>query len=329
MKINHTDLEDLLKKDLETCSKEHDLQQIKSKYLGKKGHVTILFSSLKDIPPEDRKAFGSELNNLKQAMTKLIDLKSVDIKRNREDTQRLDLDTPARHHQFGSHHPISLVIRRIEKIFSNFGFETHEGPEIETEYYNFESLNIADNHPARDMHDTFYFDSNLLLRTHTSSVQIHAMENRSAPLRVLAPGRVYRCDSDPTHSPMFHQIEGLCVDTDISFSNLKWLLNDFIYKFFESKKIKTRFRPSYFPFTEPSAEMDVMFNGKWLEVLGCGMVHPNVLKNVNIDPKKYSGLAFGLGIERFAMLAYHIKDLRVFFENDINFLEQFVNLRES
>ena len=200
MKINHTDLEDLLKKDLETCSKEHDLQQIKSKYLGKKGHVTILFSSLKDIPSEERKAFGSELNNLKQVITKLIDLKFADIKRNREITQRLDLDTPARHHQFGSHHPISLVIRRIEKIFSNFGFETHEGPEIETEYYNFESLNIADNHPARDMHDTFYFDNNLLLRTHTSSVQIHAMENRSAPLRVLAPGRVYRCDSDPTLS---------------------------------------------------------------------------------------------------------------------------------
>ena len=187
MKINHTDLEDLLKQDLEACDKEHDLQQIKSKYLGKKGHLTNIFSSLKDIPTEDRKSLGSQLNNLKQIITKLIDLKFVELKKYKENTQRLDLDTPARHHQFGSHHPISLVIRRIEKIFTNFGFETHYGPEIETEYYNFESLNIADNHPARDMHDTFYFENDLLLRTHTSSVQIHAMENITAPLRVLAP----------------------------------------------------------------------------------------------------------------------------------------------
>tara|TARA_Y100000389_G_scaffold204511_1_gene257550 strand:- start:5796 stop:6779 length:984 start_codon:yes stop_codon:yes gene_type:complete len=325
--INHTDLEILLKKDLETCNKEHDLIQIKSKYIGKKGFLTNLFSALKNIAPEDRKQYGAKLNEVKNILIGLIDLKLKNIKSKKRTIDKIDLDVPPKHHQFGSHHPVSLVINKIEKIFSEYGFETHDGPEIETEHYNFESLNIAENHPARDMHDTFYLDSKLLLRTHTSSVQIHAMENSSAPIRVLAPGRVYRCDSDPTHSPMFHQIEGLCIDEDINFSNLKWILNDFIHKFFETKSIKTRFRPSYFPFTEPSAEMDIMFNGKWLEVLGCGMVHPNVLKNVNINPKKYSGFAFGLGIERFAMLCYKIKDLRVFFENDINFLEQFKDIR--
>ncbi len=328
MKINLTDLEALLKKDLLTCTKEHDLQQVKSKYLGKKGYLTDLFSSLKEITPEKRRSYGIELNQVKMTLTNLIDQKLSEIKSNTKQL-KVDLDVPARHHQSGSHHPVSLVIRKIEKIFSNYGFVIHDGPEIETEYYNFEALNIAENHPARDMHDTFYFNSKLLLRTHTSSVQIHAMEKSSAPLRILAPGRVYRCDSDPTHSPMFHQIEGLCIDTNINFCNLKWILNDFIYKFFDSKKIQTRFRPSYFPFTEPSAEMDIMFNGKWLEVLGCGMVHPNVLKNVNINAKRYSGFAFGLGIERFAMLAYKINDLRVFFENDMDFLEQFENLRES
>ena len=327
MNINHTDLEDLLKKDLETCTKEHDLLQIKSKYIGKKGLLTKLFSSIKDIDSEDRKKYGADLNQTKTIITKLIEKKLIDINSNNNKNEKYDLDVPARNHNFGSHHPVSLVIRRIENIFSKYGFEIHDGPEIETEYYNFESLNIAENHPARDMHDTFYLDGSFLLRTHTSSVQIHAMEDSTAPLRVLAPGRVYRCDSDPTHSPMFHQIEGLCVDCDITFSNLKWILNDFIQQFFQEKNIKTRFRPSYFPFTEPSAEMDILFNGKWLEVLGCGMVHPNVLKNVNISPKKFSGFAFGLGIERFAMLSYKIKDLRFFFENDMNFLEQFKHIR--
>ena len=327
MDINHTDLEKLLKEDLDSCNKEHDLLQIKSKYLGKKGYLTSLFTSLKNIDPDKRKTFGAELNSIKNTLSSMIEIKLISLRSLNEVPEKIDLDVPARHHNNGSHHPISLIIKKIENIFLEYGFDIHDGPEIETEHYNFESLNIAKNHPARDMHDTFYFDSQLLLRTHTSSVQIHAMETSNAPFRVLAPGRVYRCDSDPTHSPMFHQIEGLCVDTDITFSNLKWILNNFIKEFFNSKSIKTRFRPSYFPFTEPSAEMDIMFNGKWLEVLGCGMVHPNVLKNVNIDPKKYSGFAFGLGIERFAMLAYQIKDLRIFFENDINFLEQFKNIR--
>ena len=327
MDIHHTDLENLLKEDLQNCNNEHDLLQIKSKYLGKKGLLTSLFASFKNLGINERKRFGIELNNVKNILSKLLASKLESLKAADNTTNKIDLDVPPRHHNNGSHHPISLVIRKIENIFLKYGFDIQDGPEIETEHYNFESLNILENHPARDMHDTFYLNNKLLLRTHTSSVQIHAMENSTAPFRVLAPGRVYRCDSDPTHSPMFHQIEGLCVDTDITFSNLKWILNNFIREFFESKSIKTRFRPSYFPFTEPSAEMDIMFNNKWLEVLGCGMVHPNVLKNVNIDPKKYSGFAFGLGIERFAMLAYQIKDLRVFFENDINFLEQFKHIR--
>lgn len=327
MDIHHTDLENSLKEDLQNCNNEHDLLQIKSKYLGKKGLLTSLFASIKNLGINERKRFGIELNNVKNILSKLLASKLESLKAADNTTNKIDLDVPPRHHNNGSHHPISLVIRKIENIFLKYGFDIQDGPEIETEHYNFESLNILENHPARDMHDTFYLNNKLLLRTHTSSVQIHAMENSTAPFRVLAPGRVYRCDSDPTHSPMFHQIEGLCVDTDITFSNLKWVLNNFIREFFESKSIKTRFRPSYFPFTEPSAEMDIMFNNKWLEVLGCGMVHPNVLKNVNIDPKKYSGFAFGLGIERFAMLAYQIKDLRVFFENDINFLEQFKHIR--
>ena len=327
MDIHHTDLENALKDDLQKCNSQHDLLQIKSKYLGKKGLLTSLFVSIKNLDINKRKRFGIELNNVKNILSKLLASKLESLKAADNTTNKIDLDVPPRHHNNGSHHPISLVIRKIENIFLKYGFDIQDGPEIETEHYNFESLNILENHPARDMHDTFYLNNKLLLRTHTSSVQIHAMENSTAPFRVLAPGRVYRCDSDPTHSPMFHQIEGLCVDTDITFSNLKWILNNFIREFFESKSIKTRFRPSYFPFTEPSAEMDIMFNNKWLEVLGCGMVHPNVLKNVNIDPKKYSGFAFGLGIERFAMLAYQIKDLRVFFENDINFLEQFKHIR--
>ena len=327
MDIHHTDLENSLKEDLQNCNNEHDLLQIKSKYLGKKGLLTSLFASIKNLGINERKRFGIELNNVKNILSKLLASKLESLKAADNTTNKIDLDVPPRHHNNGSHHPISLVIRKIENIFLKYGFDIQDGPEIETEHYNFESLNILQNHPARDMHDTFYLNNKLLLRTHTSSVQIHAMENSTAPFRVLAPGRVYRCDSDPTHSPMFHQIEGLCVDTDITFSNLKWILNNFKREFFDSKSIKTRFRPSYFPFTEPSAEMDIMFNNKWLEVLGCGMVHPNVLKNVNIDPKKYSGFAFGLGIERFAMLAYQIKDLRVFFENDINFLEQFKHIR--
>ncbi len=326
MNINHTDLEGQLRKEIKSCNKEHDILNLKSKYLGKKGLLTALFSKIKSLDGEQKKSYGYELNQIKNILSKIIDNELNKLKKTSVNT-KVDLDNPARHHSAGSYHPISIIINRISNIFSIYGFEINFGPEIESEFYNFEALNIPSNHPARDMHDTFYVNSKYLLRTHTSSVQIHAMQKKSVPLKILAPGKVYRCDSDPTHSPMFHQIEGLCIDQNISFSNLKWILNDFVQKFFDSKKIKTRFRPSYFPFTEPSAEMDIMFNGKWLEVLGCGMVHPNVLSNVNIDPDKYSGFAFGLGIERFAMLSYQIKDLRVFFENDITFLEQFKVIR--
>ena len=327
MNINLTDLEKQLREEIIVCSKQHDVLQLKSKYLGKKGFLASYFSNLKSMQGEQKKTFGQQLNEVKNSLIQIINDKLEEIKSNESTSVFIDLDSPSRHHTFGAYHPISIIINRITNIFSSYGFDVRQGPEIETEFYNFEALNIPSNHPARDMHDTFYIDGKHLLRTHTSSVQIHAMQEKSAPLKILAPGKVYRCDSDPTHSPMFHQIEGLCIDKDISFSNLKWLLNDFIHKFFESKNIKTRFRPSYFPFTEPSAEMDIMFNGKWLEVLGCGMVHPNVLSNVNINIKKYSGFAFGLGIERFAMLSYQIKDLRVFFENDISFLEQFREIR--
>ena len=219
-------------------------------------------------------------------------------------------------------HPITLTMQRIETLFQQIGFEVVDGPEVEDEYHNFEALNIPEYHPARAMHDTFYFGDGRLLRTHTSSVQIRVMQNDIPPFRFIAPGRVYRCDSDMTHTPMFHQVEGVIVDETVTFSQLKGLLINFLEIFFE-KKLKTRFRPSYFPFTEPSAEVDIMSEQGWLEILGCGMVHPNVLENVGIDPEKYMGLAFGMGVERLAMLYYGVEDLRLFFDNDLQFLEQF------
>ena len=219
-------------------------------------------------------------------------------------------------------HPITLISQRIESLFQQIGFEIVDGPEVEDEYHNFEALNIPEHHPARAMHDTFYFGDGRLLRTHTSSVQIRIMQNDSPPFRFIAPGRVYRCDSDMTHTPMFHQVEGLIVDKQVTFSELKGLLINFLEIFFE-KELKVRFRPSYFPFTEPSAEVDIEGKDGWLEILGCGMVHPNVLRNVAIDPEKYTGLAFGMGVERLAMLYYGVDDLRLFFDNDLQFLEQF------
>jgi len=226
----------------------------------------------------------------------------------------------------GSRHPISITINKITSILSDYGFTSVSGIEIEDEFHNFEALNIPDTHPARDMHDTFYVSDNKLLRTHTSSVQIRSMLSNKAPLKIMTPGKVYRCDSDPTHSPMFHQIEGLYIDKNVNFCHLKGVLINFIKEFF-GKDMEIRFRPSYFPFTEPSAELDIKFKGKWLEVLGCGMVHPNVLSNVKINTKQYSGFAFGLGVERLAMLKYDIVDLRMFYENDISFLSQFKGLK--
>jgi len=226
-------------------------------------------------------------------------------------------------------HPVTLTLRRVEELFHSIGFSVADGPEIETDFYNFTALNIPDNHPARAMHDTFYIDSGNnsmehVLRTHTSPVQVHYMENNTPPLKIIAPGRVYRVDSDATHSPMFHQVEGLWVDEQISFANLKGVVQDFLQKFFERDDLTVRFRPSFFPFTEPSAEMDMSWNGGWLEIGGCGMVHPEVLKHVNIDSEKYRGFAFGLGVERLAMLRYGVNDLRHFFNNDLRFLQQFI-----
>jgi phenylalanyl-tRNA synthetase alpha chain len=233
---------------------------------------------------------------------------------------------PGKNISMGSRHPISITINKITSILSNYGFASVSGIEIEDEFHNFEALNIPETHPARDMHDTFYVSDNKLLRTHTSSVQIRSMLSNKAPLKIMTPGKVYRCDSDPTHSPMFHQIEGLYIDKDVNFCHLKGVLINFIKEFF-GKDMEIRFRPSYFPFTEPSAELDIKFKGKWLEVLGCGMVHPNVLSNVKINTKQYSGFAFGLGVERLAMLKYDIVDLRMFYENDISFLSQFRGLK--
>jgi len=322
-----TSLLSLFKKELEACNSVNELMKIKSNYLGKKGSLTSLFQEMKNLDLKDRKTQGALLNKTKISIESLITskleyLNSIDIVHN-----NIDVTLPGRGHSIGSFHPITLTINQITKILYQYGFTIADGPEIENDYFNFEALNIPKNHPARDMHDTFYIDSKKLLRTHTSSVQIRSMINNSAPLRIMTPGKVYRCDSDPTHSPMFHQIEGLCVEKNINFCHLKGFLTDFIKEFFDNKKIEIRFRPSYFPFTEPSAEIDIKFKNKWLEVLGCGMVHPNVLKNVKIDSKIFSGFAFGLGIERLAMLKYGISDLREFFENDLSFLNQFESIR--
>ena len=317
-----------LKDNLTECDSLNKLALIKSQYLGKQGKLTFELSRIKDSKLSERKELGQVLNNIKIQINSLIDKKSESLANTNKKGQLnfFDVTLPGRNISSGSRHPISITINTITKILNNFGFTSVSGPEIEDEFYNFEALNIPASHPARDMHDTFYVTDNKLLRTHTSSVQIHTMLANKPPLRIMTPGKVYRCDSDPTHSPMFHQIEGLCIDKDINFCQLKGLLINFIEQFF-GKKMEIRFRPSYFPFTEPSAEIDIKFNNKWLEILGCGIVHPNVLKNVKINHKQYTGFAFGLGIERLAMLKYGITDLRIFYDNDISFLSQFSVLK--
>jgi len=309
-----------LREKLKNCNTSHDIANIKSEYLGKNGYITNEFAKLKNAKDSEKKELGKELNILKSQANGII--LDTNIENNEKKDCFVDVTLPGKNIFVGSRHPISITISEITKILREYGFTSVTGVEIENEYYNFEALNIPESHPARDMHDTFYILNTKLLRTHTSSVQIHAMLNKKAPLKIMTPGKVYRCDSDPTHSPMFHQIEGLYIDKNINFCHLKGTLIAFIDEYF-GKKMEIRFRPSYFPFTEPSAEIDIKFKGKWLEVLGCGMVHHNVLKNVNIDSKKFSGFAFGLGIERLAMLKYGIEDLRTFFENDISFLKQF------
>jgi len=323
---NYTSLISELREKLKECKSPHDVANIKAHYLGKAGIVTNEFGKLKDSGLEERKELGKSLNILKNQTQELITLELNNIQKAKENGNFVDVTLPGKNISMGSRHPISITINKITSILSSYGFASVSGIEIEDEFHNFEALNIPDTHPARDMHDTFYVSDNKLLRTHTSSVQIRSMLSNKAPLKIMTPGKVYRCDPDPTHSPMFHQIEGLYVDKNVNFCHLKGVLINFIKEFF-GKDMEIRFRPSYFPFTEPSAELDIKFKGKWLEVLGCGMVHPNVLSNVKINTKQYSGFAFGLGVERLAMLKYDIVDLRMFYENDISFLPQFKGLK--
>ena len=316
-----------------------ELDDVRVQYLGKKGLLTAELKRLGAVPAETRKALGQAINQAKQSVIAALEQRKTELEHAATAAklvaETVDISLPGRTASLGSLHPITQTLRHIQDLLAQLGFVVVAGPEIETEYYNFAALNIPEQHPARAMHDTFYFDGGLLLRTHTSPVQIRAMERQTPPLRIIAPGRVYRCDSDLTHTPMFHQVEGLLVDTDVSFADLMGTLDVFLKAFFERDELKTRYRPSYFPFTEPSAEVDVQCvscAGKgcricghtgWLEVLGSGMVHPEVFRYVGIDSEQYTGYAFGMGVERLAMLRYGVNDLRAFFENDVRFLRQF------
>ena len=303
------------------------LDQVRVNFLGKKGLFTEQMKGLGKLPKEEKPKMGQIINIAKQKVQKLLNERG-EILRAEEISKKLaaesiDVTLPGRGTHIGGLHPVSRTIERIESFFGDLGFEMKAGPEVEDDYHNFDALNIPEHHPAREDHDTFYFNPKLVLRTQTSCVQIRTMEVEKPPLRIISPGKVYRNDYDQTHTPMFHQVEGLMVDKDVSFTHLKGVLHDFLHHFFE-EEVEIRFRPSYFPFTEPSAEVDIMGkNGKWLEVLGCGMVHPNVLKSVGIDPEVYTGFAFGMGVERLSMLRYGVNDLRSFFENDLRFLKQF------
>ncbi len=309
-----------LKKDFISSSSSEDLQTLKVKYLGKKGKITNLSKQLGKLDIKQRPKAGKKINELKLLFEELNQSASQKIEKKELETaiskEQIDVSLPVDTNYIGGLHPITRTIEKICSYFSAKGYLIEDGPEIESEYYNFDALNIPLDHPARDMHDTFYLDSGKLLRTHTSPVQIHAIEKHKVPLKILCPGKVYRSDSDPTHTPMFHQVEGLLIDENVNFGNLKKELIDFLNYFFE-KNLQVRFRPSYFPFTEPSAEVDIMDKKGWLEIMGCGMVHPNVLEMSGIDSKKYSGFAFGLGIERMAKLDFSINDMRVLFENDL------------
>ena len=313
--------------EIESSQEPSALENIRVKYLGKKGELTALLKQLGSLSPNERPAAGEAINRAKQVVQEAINARRAaldDEQLTRELTAgALDVSLPGRGQKPGGLHPVTGSQQRIEAIFSAAGFVVHTGPEIEDEEHNFTALNIPEHHPARAMHDTFYLPSGKLLRTHTSPVQIRALARQGAPIRLIAPGKVYRCDSDMTHTPMFHQVKGLVVDRGVSFANLKSVLHEFVERFFE-RQAKLRFRPSYFPFTEPSAEVDVLSeSGNWLEILGCGMVHPNVLENVGIDAEEFTGYAFGMGVERLAMLRYGVNDLRSFFDNDLQFLRQF------
>ncbi|MFQ5646377.1 MAG: phenylalanine--tRNA ligase subunit alpha [bacterium] len=320
------------------CGSQEELNSLRIKYLGKKGIVTGITRSLSDIPQEKRSQAGREANQLKKTIAGSIRNRQQELKeagsRLRQEAERIDITLPGDRPPTGHLHPITQITEEINEIFISLGFSIAQGPEVETDYYNFEALNFPPNHPAKDMHDTFHVDENHVLRTHTSPVQIRVMETCPPPVKVIAPGKVYRCDADITHSPMFHQVEGLYVDEGVSFADLKGTLEQFVHRMF-GKDLAVRFRPSFFPFTEPSAEIDmecVMCRGKgcricshtgWLEILGAGMVDPNVFQAVGYDCERYTGFAFGMGVERIAMLKYRIDDIRLFFENDIRFLQQF------
>jgi len=308
-------------------SEEAELEQVKARYLGKEGSLTVLLKGLGKLSAEERPAAGARINQVKQGIEAALQQRRDALQQNKLAqklaAESLDVTLPGRGISGGGLHPVTRTLERIEQLFHSLGFATASGPEIESDFYNFTALNIPENHPARAMHDTFYIDPQNVLRTHTSPVQVRYMEDHQPPLKIISTGRVYRVDSDATHSPMFHQVEGLWVDEHISFANLKGVVQDFLQRFFEQDDLQVRFRPSFFPFTEPSAEMDMSWNDGWLEIGGCGMVHPNVLKHVNIDSEKYLGFAFGLGVERLAMLRYGVNDLRLFYESDLRFLKQF------
>jgi phenylalanyl-tRNA synthetase alpha chain len=331
-------LKELFLKELKSAKSLTEIQQLRVKYLGKKGLVTSRLKSLSSISPELRPEYGKAINDVKGFITEEIENREADLKSEEHKrlilSETLDITLPGKFTPFGREHPVNTVLAEIIGIFVPMGFEVKEGPEVELDYYNFEALNMPKDHPARDMQDTLYISEEVVLRTHTSPVQIRVMEKTKPPLKVIAPGKVYRCDADICHTPMFHQVEGFMVDTDISFSDLKGVLESFIHSFF-NMDTPVRFRPSFFPFTEPSAEVDIGCNfcsGKgcrvckntgWVEILGAGMINPKVFEMVGYDPKVYSGFAFGMGVERLAMLKYSIDDIRLFFENDIRFLKQF------
>ena len=315
---------------------EAELEQVKARYLGKDGSLTALLKGLGKLSAEERPAAGARINQVKQNIEAALQQRRDELQQNklaqRLAAESLDVTLPGRGLGTGGLHPVTRVLERIEKLFHSIGFAVAEGPDIETDFYNFTALNIPEDHPARAMHDTFYIDEQHVLRTHTSPIQIRYMQahlgkyrhlETMPDIRIIAPGRVYRVDSDATHSPMFHQVEGLWIGERVSFADLKGVIADFLQNYFETLDMQVRFRPSFFPFTEPSAEIDVSWKDGWLEIGGCGMVHPNVLKHVGIDSEKYIGFAFGMGVERLAMLRYGVNDLRQFFENDLQFLKQF------
>jgi phenylalanyl-tRNA synthetase alpha chain len=313
--------------DFSKCKSLSDLDHTKAKYLGKTGPLTEAMRDLSGLSKEEKPKIGAFINEIKKSIEvallerkKLIQDEELNFQLKSE---TIDVTLPGRKQAQGSLHPITISMNHIQNLFHSIGFDIATGPEIEDDYHNFTALNIPKEHPARAMHDTFYIDKNHVLRTHTSPVQVRYLKDNTPPLRVISPGRVYRVDSDATHSPMFHQVEGLWVDERVSFANLKGVIQDFLQKFFEDESIAVRFRPSFFPFTEPSAEIDMSWNDGWLEIGGCGMIHPSVLTQVNIDTEKFQGFAFGLGVERLTMIKYGVSDLRPFFTNDIRFLKQF------